>query len=464
MGKSQSCNYNMYVNIAWICIIVNLGNVYELMVAAHQHPELSWSKRAAIEAESVAAKSCSGHGRAYLDGLVVDDSGAPVCECNPCYEGPDCSQFIPTCSADATSGDPYFLEPFWMKKAESSAVLVSGWHRLGYTYSDGSYISKVLENEIRQLHDVVGNAVTKGRYIIYGAGSTQLLNAAVHALASQNSSSPAKVVASSPYFQLYKTQTEFFQSRDFEFAGEASMWKNKTNSTTQFIEFVTSPNNPDGKLTKAVLQGPNAKAIFDRVYYWPHYIPISAPADDDIMVFSISKLTGHAGTRFGWAVVKDEAVYERMVSYIQENTMGVSRDAQLRVFQLIKAILQGKGKGKEIFDFAYKTMSKRWERLSKTLSVTSLFSIEKMGAQYCNFFHKVRHPSPAYAWLKCEREEDKDCNAVLEAANITGRKGSAFGAEDRFARLSLIRSQDDFDLLIDRLNKLAYEESGTRFM
>lgn len=86
---------------------------------------------------------------------------------------------------------------------------------------------------------------------------------------------------------------------DFEFAGDASLWKNKTDSTEKFIEFVTYPNNPDGKLTKAVLEGPNAKAIFDHIYYWPHYTAISAPANNDIMLFSISKSTGHAGSRFG---------------------------------------------------------------------------------------------------------------------------------------------------------------------
>jgi histidinol-phosphate/aromatic aminotransferase/cobyric acid decarboxylase-like protein len=67
-----------------------------------------------------------------------------------------------------------------------------------------------------------------------------------------------------------------------------------------FIEFVTSPNNPDGQLRKAVLHGyPNAKAIYDHAYYWPHFSPIPTPADEDIMIFTISKLTGHAGARFG---------------------------------------------------------------------------------------------------------------------------------------------------------------------
>ena len=60
----------------------------------------------------------------------------------------------------------------------------------------------------------------------------------------------------------------------------------------------------------------------------------------------------------------------------------------------------------------------------------------------------------AYAWVKCEREEDKDCYAVLNAAKIIGRQGNLFGVEDRYVRLSLIRSQDDFDNLIERLKKL----------
>lgn len=64
----------------------------------------------------------------------------------------------------------------------------------------------------------------------------------------------------------------------------------------------------------------------------------------------------------------------------------------------------------------------------------------------------------AYAWVKCEREEDTDCSEVLQAANVIGRSGSIFSAEDRYVRLSLIRSQDDFDILIQRLNQLVSEE------
>lgn len=94
-------------------------------------------------------------------------------------------------------------------------------------------------------------------------------------------------------------QTEFFKSLDFEFEGDASLWKNNSESNMAFIEFITSPNNPDGQLKKAVLQGSSVKTIHDHAYYWPHFTAIPAPADEDLVIFTISKLTGHAGSRFG---------------------------------------------------------------------------------------------------------------------------------------------------------------------
>ncbi|KAF5749238.1 putative Alliin lyase precursor [Tripterygium wilfordii] len=199
----------------------------------------------------------------------------------------------------ACSGDPYFLEPFWLQNAASSALVVAGWHRMGYTYHDQSFISAELERHIRKLHAIVGNAVTDGRHILFGAGSAQLLVAAVYALSPLNSSSPTRVVVSIPYFELYKQQTEVFNSVEFKFEGDTSLWMNNSDSNVNFIEFVTSPNNPDGQLNKALLHSSYAKAIHDRAYYWPHFTGIPAPADDDLMIFTISKLTGHASSRFG---------------------------------------------------------------------------------------------------------------------------------------------------------------------
>ncbi|KAF5725657.1 hypothetical protein HS088_TW23G00384 [Tripterygium wilfordii] len=374
MDKNLSSKYMVCLVTSIILNILAIINVY-----VGDGWDLSWTKRAATEAEAVAAIYCSGHGRAYMDGLVLDGN-LPVCECNSCYGGPDCSQFNPTCIADADGGDPYFLEPFWMQNAASSALVVAGWHRMGYTYHDKSFISAELERHIRKLHAIVGNAVTDGRRILFGAGSSQLLIAAVYALSPVNSSSPAaRVVVSTPYYQLYKMQAEVFNSVEFK-----------------------------------------------------------------------------------WAMVKDRAVYERMVQYMQINTMGVSRDSQLRTLKLLRVVLEREAR--DLFDFGYKTMSSRWETLSKTISMSKRFSLQEIRPENCTYFDRIREASPGYAWLKCERNEEKNCYRVLKAGNITGRAGKVFGAEDRYVRLSLLRSQDDFDVMLHHLNKLVLEEGGSKTM
>ncbi|KAF4372784.1 hypothetical protein F8388_000951 [Cannabis sativa] len=73
---------------------------------------------------------------------------------------------------------------------------------MSYYFNQTGYMSKQLENRIRNLHDIVGNAVTKEKYIIFGTGSTQLINAAIHALSPSpnNSSSPSLVVPIIPYY------------------------------------------------------------------------------------------------------------------------------------------------------------------------------------------------------------------------------------------------------------------------
>ncbi|KAJ7969772.1 Tryptophan aminotransferase-related protein [Quillaja saponaria] len=151
-----------------------------------------------------------------------------------------------------------------------------------------------------------------------------------------------------------------------------------------------------------------------------------------------------------------------MLEYINVSIIGVPRETQLRALKLLNAVLE-EGERREIFKFAYKTMRNRWERLNNTLSMSKRFSVQKIAPQFCSF-QKVRGPSPAYAWVKCERQEDKDCYSVLKAANIDGRAGSVFSADDHYVRLSLIKSQDDFEILLDKITKLVAEEKGARYM
>jgi Allinase len=88
-----------------------------------------------------------------------------------------------------------------MRHATESAVLLSGWHRMSYQTTD-KFMSLELEKHIRRLHALVGNAITQDKYLVFGSGSTQLLNALVYALSPDNTSSPASVVATAPYYRV----------------------------------------------------------------------------------------------------------------------------------------------------------------------------------------------------------------------------------------------------------------------
>lgn len=107
------------------------------------------------------------------------------------------------------------------------------------------------------------------------------------------------VNSQSTFQQVFQTQTEYFESERFRFEGEASFWSNTSDTTRDIIEFVTSPSNPEGQLKGPVLSGPNVKTIHDRAYYWPNFTPIPGPAEEEVSIFTISKLTGHAGSRLG---------------------------------------------------------------------------------------------------------------------------------------------------------------------
>jgi len=93
-----------------------------------------------------------------------------------------------------------------------------------------------------------------------------------------------------------------------------------------------------------------------------------------------------------WAFIRNEEVYQRMNTFLQLNTMGVSRDTQLRAMKLLKVIVEDGGR--EIFKFGYKTMTKRWDRLRKTLSMSNRFSLQKVAPENCTYFQKVREPTP----------------------------------------------------------------------
>ncbi|KAJ1282420.1 hypothetical protein BS78_03G050500 [Paspalum vaginatum] len=355
-------------------------------------------------------------------------------------------------------GDPTMFEEFWQGTGSAAEIVIPGWQTMSY-FSDVGNVCWFLEpgfgHEVRRLHRLVGNAaVDDGYHVLVGTGSTQLFMAALYALSPPGAPAPMSVVSTAPYYSSYPAVTDFLQSGLFRWAGDASSFKGDT-----YIELVCSPNNPDGAIREAVLSSESGVAVHDLAYYWPQYTAITRRADHDIMLFTVSKSTGHAGTRIGWALVKDREVAKRMTKFIELNTIGVSKDSQLRAAKVLRAVSDAYElpKGREahrLFDYGRRKMVERWSMLREAAAASGIFSLPEETSGYCNFAKETAATNPAFAWLRCDREDVDDCASFLRGHKILTRSGSQFGADPRYVRVSMLDRDDAYDIFVKRLSSL----------
>ncbi|XP_012852347.1 PREDICTED: tryptophan aminotransferase-related protein 2-like [Erythranthe guttata] len=132
----------------------------------------------------------------------------------------------------------------------------------------------------------------------------------------------------------YPEMVDFLRSRLFKWSGDARTF----DKDGPYIEMVTTSNNSDGFIREPVVNRAKGMPVHDLAYYWPQYTSITSSEDHDIMLFTVSKCTGHAGSRIGWAIVKDEAVARKMVKFIKVSTIGVSKEPQNRAATILEII------------------------------------------------------------------------------------------------------------------------------
>ncbi|KAK7265653.1 hypothetical protein RJT34_33276 [Clitoria ternatea] len=350
-------------------------------------------------------------------------------------------------------GDPTMYEGYWRQMGEKTTITIPGWQSLSYI-SDMTNVCWFLvpefAEEVVRLHQVVGNAVTEDRHIVVGTGSSQLILAALYALSSPDAAEPISVVSAAPYYSSYPSMVDYQKSRLYKWAGDAESF----NKDGPYIELVTSPNNPDGLLRRSVVNRSQGLLIHDLAYYWPQYTPITSPSDHDLSLFTVSKSTGHAGMRIGWALVKDRKVAEKMTRFIELNTIGVSKDSQLRAAKVLKAVSDGCQQGESsFFKHSYKLMAGRWKLLRATVEYGGLFSLPQFCPSFCTFFGQETEPQPAFLWLRCEGEIE-DCEGFLRKHKIISRGGKHFGGSPKLTRISMLDTQETFLDFIERLSNI----------
>lgn len=355
-------------------------------------------------------------------------------------------------------GDPTMYEKYWQQMGDKTTVVIPGWQYMSY-FSDLSNICWFLEpdfaKEVVRLHKVVGNAVTEGRHIVVGTGSSQLYLAALFALSPSDASEPISVVSQAPFYSSYPSMTDCLKSGLYKWAGDAQNFSKEG----PYIELVTSPNNPDGNSRRSVVNRREGTLIHDLAYYWPQYTPISSPADYELMLFTVSKSTGHAGMRIGWAIVKDKEVAKRMTKFVEINTIGVSKDSQIRAAKVLKTVSDsyehvGSSEVSEsFFNFSYHLMADRWKLLREAVEQSGIFSLPEFHPAFCTFLNQVSEPQPAFAWLKCETDLE-DCESFLRGHKILTRGGKHFGVGPKYVRVSMLDRDENFIPFVKRLSRI----------
>ncbi|KAL9684097.1 hypothetical protein QQ045_021529 [Rhodiola kirilowii] len=355
-------------------------------------------------------------------------------------------------------GDPTMYEKFWKNMDEETTIVIPGWQSISY-FSDPTnpcwFLEPEFSKQVVRIHQVVGNAVTENRYIVVGTGSSQLYQAALYALATAGHPDPMDVVSVAPFYSSYPLMTDFLKSGLYKWAGDANLY----DKDGPYIELVTSPNNPDGVARSSVVNRSQGIVMHDFAYYWPQYAPITSAADHDLMLFTVSKMTGHAGIRIGWALVKDKEIAMKMTKYIELNTIGVSKDSQLRAAKILKATADScehtsGQKVENFFEFGFNQMRERWGKLRTAVKKSGLFSLPDFVPDWCTYNKKSFEPQSAFAWLKCEGEVE-DCEMFLKSHKILTRSGKHFGASPKYVRVSMLDRDPNFDLFIERLSAMA---------
>ncbi|KAG6397600.1 hypothetical protein SASPL_143769 [Salvia splendens] len=249
------------------------------------------------------------------------------------------------------------------------------------------YMLPKLEQEIKNLHNWVGNAVVEGRHFVVGNGSSQLIQAALYAPAKPlDPPSPISVVSAAPFYSCYPQIASYMRSRLFEWGGDAYAY----NDDKAYIEMVTS---------RTILMDMQGRG--------------SGKGPKNTLVF----------------MALNAIVY----MFMEISTIGVSKEAQLRAITILSMISTNSCPS-NFFEFGRSVMAERWKKLREALQGTVNTA--------------TSHTTTTNA---IQAQEGVNLEEVTKEEKIRVRAGGTFGCPNNYARISMLGRDKDVDLLLKRL-------------
>jgi aspartate/methionine/tyrosine aminotransferase len=194
----------------------------------------------------------------------------------------------------------------------------------GMDYNKEGPLERVKET-IKEVHDRYHpGLLNTNSKIVVGSGASQLISCFFHL--------NKKSHALSPYWFRIPVLAELHNSK-IEYKENLKDIKS--------TKLITYPNNPDGSL----FISQDKDDWYDSVYLWPWYFENKVSYEQavfdlvnttkKVVMFSLSKMTGHCGTRFGWAIVNDEDTYREICNYMEYESGGLGFDTQMKASKIL---------------------------------------------------------------------------------------------------------------------------------
>jgi aspartate/methionine/tyrosine aminotransferase len=238
---------------------------------------------------------------------------------------------------DLTYGNPSFLQEVWAYQKDYTIdfKIKSMPYKLGKTADPD------LEKNIKEIHKKYKNCkITKKSQIVVTVGAVQALQAAMYAY--RKIYGPRYLYSPRPYWGRFQefaasqqmTMCDWLSTDSEPDKNLKAIAKNDHGKTV--ITLITTPNNPDGELYSKYKAD-----IRDACYNWPQYTKKPVLLGDDVVIFSLSKLSGHSSTRLGWAVVRNPQIATLMQEYVELFSSGVSIESQTQAAMVLSNLLEG---------------------------------------------------------------------------------------------------------------------------
>jgi len=406
---------------------------------------------------------CSGNGNRYE--IEEHDQLAffglsPTCSCFDCYYGDNCEfmKEMNDCHAEADGVDLGLTKEVIV----APNLLITSSYRMDYegwkTITGGNkdkQMDFLLHQTLTDLHKAVGNANTDGHTLVVGLGSHQLIQAANHAVSKNiykgGAGETSSVYGQVPYWSKFPRMVNEFAPRTEWIDDSASA--EAAEETESLIEMIVSPSNPGNLLAseQAPLLAPKERQIWDLVYYWPSsYADAKAltPLDEDIMIFSLSKLAGYAAHRFGWAWVKDPDIAAEMANYVSVSTQAYPANEMLFGINILQSILKSVGTKNDFFKLVQD------ELMSRCRQIEEVF--EDGGGKF-----RIATPcGNMYMLVEC----DGECAPYFEEIGLDVSPGASMGFTGVEAtnnvRLCYGYESSRFDVIIKKLKLLPKKSGG----